>query len=203
MKKRSYLKRARAEGEARTRQAVLDAAVACFSETHFDRVTMNQLAQRAGLSVQTLLRIHGTKEQILVTAARSIAAALIDKREEVAPGDLDTALRVLVSDYERWGDTHERLFVRARQLPELAQLFEELLLRHRQWIQRIFARELELRTGPDRARLLALLVVSLDIGTYRRLRVERLSRAATTRALHSLVTAVLADTKRDDRKDDA
>lgn len=203
MKRRSYRKRARAEAESRTRQAILDAAVACFSETPFDSVTMNQLAQRSGFSVQTLLRIHGTKERIFVTAARSVATGLIDKREEVTPGDLDAALGVLVGDYERWGDTHERLFIRARQLPDLAQLFEELRLRHRRWIRRIFARELGLRNGPARARLLALLVVSLDIGTYRRLRAERLSRAATTRALHSLVAAVLADTNRDRTKDDA
>src|SRR5688500_9195298 len=148
--RREYRKQARAKSELRTRRAIIEAAVACFSASAFEQVTVADVARRAGLSIQTLLRIHGTKEALFLAAVGTISAELMSKRDDVDTGDVEGALRVLLDDYERWGDIHERLFARARRLPALAALFDAWRLLHRRWVRRLFAATLEPLPRPER-----------------------------------------------------
>lgn len=191
MQKRRYEKKARAEGEARTRQKILDAAVACLSGSPADSITVDELARRAEVSVQTLLRIHGSKEAIYLLAARSIAADLVAERDAVEPGDLDGARGLLLQHYERWGEAHQRLVIWSGRFQEVGALLEELRLRHRSWVRRIFARELEKLPPARRPRQLAALAVALDVDVYRRLRREGLSPGAAAEAVERFVRSAL------------
>jgi AcrR family transcriptional regulator len=51
---------------ARTRAALLDAALHLFSEQGFDRTTVAQIAARAGVTEMTFYRHFGTKDAVLV-----------------------------------------------------------------------------------------------------------------------------------------
>jgi AcrR family transcriptional regulator len=177
--KRTYRKRARAAGEERTRRAIAAAAVEVFSSTDFDDVTVTSLADRSGVSVPTLLRIHGSKADLFLVAVRSFVASLMDRRDAAAD-DQDAAIRQLLDDYDAWGDEHHRLFVRGPLLPELLDLAEQMRLRHRAWVRSIFDRRLT-----DELQV-AVLVVALDIGTYRRLRAEGLSRDDAEHAIKAM-----------------
>ena len=188
---RRYRKGARAESERRTRRSILEAAVDCFQRDAYDRVTIAEIAARSGLTVQTILRIYGNKDALFVAAVRSIAANLIERRNDVPPDDLHDGLAVLADDYRKWGDVHEQLSLRSKHLPELAALLEEWRIQHRHWVCRIFATALEPLNARTRRQTIALLVVALGIETYRRLRAERLSHSATTQAMRHLTEVVL------------
>lgn len=191
MKRREYRKRARADSEALTRQKILEAAVEVFSATPLERVTLGELAAHAGVSVPTLLRVHGSKEELFLSAVRVISGEVLSRRDSVDPQNREAALRVLVDDYETWDRATERLARQAEHIPEIAALFEEWRLFHRRWVQRGFADELERVGRSHRQTVLALLVVALDQGTYRRLRAEGLSKSGAMRAMDALTSAVL------------
>jgi hypothetical protein len=110
----------------------------------------------------------------------------------VAPGERARGIALLAEDYERWGDAHERIAGRSRHTPQLAEIMEEWRARHRRWVRRLFGRELDSLQRAPRSRATALLVVVLDIGTYRRLRVEGLSPRAAAHSMHRLAQAALA-----------
>ena len=53
---RAYRMGARAESAALTRERVLDAAAACFGEQDYDAVSLREIAERAGVGLQTVVR---------------------------------------------------------------------------------------------------------------------------------------------------
>jgi AcrR family transcriptional regulator len=55
----------RAVSAARSREAILDAALALFSEQGFDETTTDQVAERAGVSPRTFFRYFPTKESVV------------------------------------------------------------------------------------------------------------------------------------------
>lgn len=61
---RSYRKKARAEAERATGEAILDAAFAAFGNEPFDRVTLQRIAEESGVAVQTVIRRFGSKEEL-------------------------------------------------------------------------------------------------------------------------------------------
>ena len=54
----------RAEAEQVTGEAILDAALAAFAQEPFDRVTLQRIAAASGVTVQTVIRRFGSKEQL-------------------------------------------------------------------------------------------------------------------------------------------
>lgn len=59
---RGYTMRARAESTARTRARILDAVIALSEERLALEIVLADVAERAGVSVQTVLRHFGSKE---------------------------------------------------------------------------------------------------------------------------------------------
>src|SRR5690348_6392232 len=60
--KRQYRMRARARSTEATRETILDAVEVAFEELLFDEITLEAIAERSGVSVQTILRHFGSKE---------------------------------------------------------------------------------------------------------------------------------------------
>src|SRR6476619_709902 len=63
--KRSYHSSRRAAQAAQTRADVLAAAVECFSESGWAGTTLNAVAARAGVAVETIYNGFGTKKRLL------------------------------------------------------------------------------------------------------------------------------------------
>jgi AcrR family transcriptional regulator len=63
--KRAYNSSRRAAQAAQTRADVLAAAIACFSESGWSGTTLNAVAERAGVAVETIYGGFGTKKQLL------------------------------------------------------------------------------------------------------------------------------------------
>jgi AcrR family transcriptional regulator len=55
---------ARADATRRRRQAILDAALACFSDVGYDQTTLADIRRRAGASTGSIYHHFGSKEQI-------------------------------------------------------------------------------------------------------------------------------------------
>jgi AcrR family transcriptional regulator len=82
-KGRPYVMSARAEATARTGERILDAAIDLFWEQPTDRLSLEDVARRADVSVQTVIRRFGGKDGLLAAAGEREAA----RRARAAPSE--------------------------------------------------------------------------------------------------------------------
>ncbi|GLY29756.1 TetR/AcrR family transcriptional regulator [Kineosporia sp. NBRC 101731] len=77
----------------RTRELILDAAIALFTEQGYEEARLDQVAERAGVSISTLYRYFPTKDLLVLTPvalngqmAAELAARPVDEPIDVALG---------------------------------------------------------------------------------------------------------------------
>jgi AcrR family transcriptional regulator len=189
--KRRYRMGVRAEATAATRRRILEALVRLGAERFVDEITLDDVADRAGVTVPTVLRHFGSRNGLLAAAAEEIKATVLAQRSEAPVGDIPGAVANLVEHYERWGDRIVRLLAQEERVPVLRTFLEEGRAVHREWTERTFAPFLRRRSGAARRRLRAQLVAACDVYMWKLLRRDLgLGRGETERALVELLTAV-------------
>jgi AcrR family transcriptional regulator len=189
-RKRSYRMTARAQTAQATADRILDAATAVFWERPTSQVSLEEVARRAGVTKQTVLRRFGSKAGLLAAAAEREFERVELERDDVAPGDVARAARVLVSHYERIGDAVLRLIAEETRDPALRVFADRGRAYHARWCQDTFAPTLASLDGAERRRRLAELVAVTDVAVWRLLR-DRLSRGQTETALRELMAPLV------------
>ena len=185
---RPYRMRARAQAAQATAQAIIAAARALFAEQPYDQVSLPVIAQRAGVTVQTVLRRFGSKEDLFAAAAQERSGQIRADREAAPPGDLTH----LVAHYERWGDEQAYLLAQEARVAAIRTITDAGRHYHRDWITEAYGPALATLPPATRRRKLAQLTAVTDLATWRLLRRELgLSRDQTTAAIRELVDACL------------
>ncbi|MBJ7354844.1 MAG: helix-turn-helix transcriptional regulator [Thermoleophilaceae bacterium] len=186
--KRSYAMGARAEAAAATGERILDAAEELFWSKPLDAISLDEVAGRAGVTVQTVIRRFGGKEGVIAAAAERARERVSAQRATAPVGDVPGAVAVLVDHYEAVGDQALRLLSDEDSSPELKDMVEQGRELHRQWCRRVFAPTLSGLSGVDHARREAQLVAACDVYTWKLLRRDAgLSRKQTELALTELI----------------
>lgn len=181
---------ARARAVEQTRESVLDAVIALHAERLSADISLADVADRAGVSVQTVLRHFSSRERLLEAALERASADVEDERR-VDPGDVDGAVRSVVAHYERRGDEVLLLLAQERSEEFAARVTRHGRALHRRWVEESFGPLLP--PVPDREPVVDLLVVATDVYTWKLLRRDRrLSSARTRSRMETLVRAVLA-----------
>jgi AcrR family transcriptional regulator len=188
---RPYTMRARAAAKSATRLRVLRAVLELSEEKMTIEITLDEVASRAGTSVQTVLRHFGSRDGLL-DAAVTLASAEVEQERRTTPGDVDGAIQTVIAHYERRGDFVLRLLGQEHD-PRIAAVVGPGKQLHRRWVEDTFRPQLEARPAGRREELLDLLVIATDLYAWKLLRRDRGLDAATTEArMHALVTAILA-----------
>lgn len=193
---RPYTMTARARSVEQTRTRILDATVALHGERLASGIALDDVAGRAGVSVQTVLRHFGSRAG-LVDAAFEHGRRAVQEERQAPVGDVGAAVRVLVDHYEARGDG-VLVMLAQEQTEELVRRITDGGRRvHRAWVQEVFAPQLAGHRDPDG--LTDLLVVATDVYAWKLLRRDRvLSRERTETLLRHLVDALLAATDHPD-----
>jgi AcrR family transcriptional regulator len=192
MTARTYTQTRRADATERTRAAILDAAQALFRADPQLDPSLDAVAARAGVSTRTVIRQFGSKEGLLEAAiAAGVEAAQTTRHAE--PGDIEGAVRALVTHYEGLGDDVMRWLALADRLPFVRQVTERGTESHHDWVEAVFAPDLDrLPRGARRARRAAL-ANATDVYVWHLLRRrEGLGREATRNAMLGMVEAARA-----------
>jgi AcrR family transcriptional regulator len=190
--RRPYRMVARAEAAAATGERILDAAIEVFWERPGAQVPLDEVARRAGVTVQTVIRRFGGRDGLFAAAAEREAERVRRQRDEAPAGDPAGAVRVLVDHYEAMGDRVLRLLAEEERVPGLRAVADRGRVAHREWCARVFAAALEGRAGAERRRRLAQLVAICDVYSWKLLRRDAgLSRRQTELALVELLEPLL------------
>lgn len=192
-RRRRYRLGARAEAAQQTRSRILQAAEGLFDERSFDDVAISDIAGAAGVSQQTVLNHFGSKDQLYLAGIVELVGPQITRhREQTRVGDVDSVIRIAVEGYERVGLGAIRMLAQAERFPGMAAAIEYGRQAHRDWVARVFAPQLEERSGAARTGTLRMLTVLLDVYTWYQLRhMEHRGVTGTRQDLHRMVTAVL------------
>ena len=95
--------RARAEAAEHTRLRIIGAAIELAAEKPVAAITLPLIAERASVSVQTVLRQFGSREGLIEEAAESGRAAVLAERR-ADPDDIEGSFDALIDHYEARGD---------------------------------------------------------------------------------------------------
>ncbi|HEX5622331.1 MAG TPA: TetR/AcrR family transcriptional regulator [Solirubrobacteraceae bacterium] len=192
MKTRPYRMLARAESAAATGERIIDAAIEAFWASPGLQVSLDEVARRAGVSVQTVIRRFGGRDGLIAATVEREAERVGRLRDQAPVGDAPGAVKVLMDHYEAMGDRVVRMLAEEVRDPALRPIAERGRILHREWCARVFAPALAGRTGADRRRTLAQLVAVCDVYTWKLLRRDTgLSRRQTELAIVELLEPIL------------
>jgi AcrR family transcriptional regulator len=186
---RPYRMGARADAAAATRDRIIRAVLELHVAKFHDQITLDDIAARAGVTVQTVLRHFETRERLVTAAAELASSEVITQRTAAPVGNIDGAVENLLDHYEAWGHSALRLLAQEERVPQLRVVADGGRAAHYAWVERTFAPFLAETSDPQ---LRAKLIVLADVFTWKLLRLDLgLDRAATASALASMIRAVI------------
>jgi AcrR family transcriptional regulator len=183
--------RARAEAAAETRDRILRAVLHLHVERFHDQITLEDVARRAGVTVQTVLRHFGTRDRLVTAAAEQATGEVVAQRNAAPVGDVDGAVENLLDHYEEWGRSALRLLAQEERVPQLRVIADGGRAAHYAWVERTFGPFLVDTSDPLlRPKLIAL----SDVFIWKLLRLDLgLDRTGSASALASMIRAVIED----------
>ena len=194
---RPYRQRARADAAAEKTARIVAAAEELFAERLYDQVSLADVASRAGVGLQTLIRRFATKEELVRGVTVVVRDRIAKQRSEAPVGDVTGAVANLVAHYEDVGDMVLRLLAQEERVPAFAEATAPGRALHRDWVRRVFAPTLNALPRAERDLRLAQLVALCDVYTWKLLRRDqRLSRHRTERAMAEMIGTLLAGGRR-------
>jgi AcrR family transcriptional regulator len=137
--KRRYKMSKRAETSAQTAIDIYQVTVALWHERPLSDITLETIAERANVSVRTIIRRFGSKEGLFEDCIKNNVDDMESNRHKAKVGDIEGALNCLLDDYEAHGDAMIRTLAVEEQLAIARRVLQAGRIYHREWCARIFA----------------------------------------------------------------
>ena len=190
---RTYVMTARADGVAQTRDSILHAAIGLSSRRPLAAVSLANIADDAGVSVQTVLRQFGSRGGV-IEAATELVLSEVTEELRAPQADLPAAISVIVDHHEARGDMAILLLGQEAADSHAARITTLGRAAHRSWVESVFTPVLGGLTRSERDEMIDMLVVVTDVYTWKLLRRDRkLSRKLVERRMLRLAEIVLSD----------
>ncbi|HET7830862.1 MAG TPA: TetR/AcrR family transcriptional regulator [Candidatus Limnocylindrales bacterium] len=191
---RRYRMQARAASTAGTRAAILRAVLELHLQRFHHEITLDVVAERAGVTVQTILRHFGSRDALITAAAEQATREIVAQRSAAPVGDIAGAVDNLLDHYDEWGSTALRLLAQEEMVPQLRPIADAGRAAHYAWVDRTFEPLLDATAEPHlRAQLIAL----TDVFVWKLLRQDLgLDRTATATALTGMINGVIREGRR-------
>ena len=188
---RPYVQRARAEASEATHRRIMDALADLVGERSTMAIQLSDVAERAGVSVQTILRRFGSRDA-LFDQTLAYRSAAVESEREAPSGNIPEALRILVDHYEQRGDGVVALLAQEAADERVRRIVTVGREVHRRWVEAVFAPWLEDTDGATREEQVRLLIVATDVYVWKLLRRDQaLPRAEAEAHMLRLVHGVL------------
>jgi AcrR family transcriptional regulator len=191
---RHYTQSARAESTEATGRRIVQAFLTRLMKQWLDEITLDQVAEDAGVTVQTVVRRFGGKEGLLASAV-NVFGEQVEAQRAAPRGNLGLLVENLLGDYEKTGDAVIRLLALEGRHPAVNPVLLLGRSEHRKWVSNAFAETLRNLEPPARQRTLDSLVIITDVYTWKLLRRDMgRSVKETAATIRSLIEAVISQT---------
>lgn len=198
--KRPYRMSKRALAAEETGQRILTAAMESYMAWWLEDLTLEDVATRAGVTVQTVLRRFGSKSGLIQAVGERLYREVTSQRSQAPVGNITGAVANLMDHYEAVGDLVIRTLAQEGRHEVLRTFTERGRAVHRAWVETTFAPFLAVQPAANRVDVLTRLIVVTDVYVWKLLRRDMgLSREQAEHAIAGMVSAV---TDRDDTSGD-
>jgi AcrR family transcriptional regulator len=188
--RRRYVMTARTAKAEATKARIRAGAVQLYCERAIEDFTLEEVAERAGTTVQTVLRAFASKDNLVLAALEELAARGASLKP-TPPGDVAAAVRAIYDIYETTGDLIIQRLNDEHRHPTLKPTLDQGREGHRDWVKTAFAPQLERQSGAARAQLFNILLVATDVYVWKLLRRDRtLRRSAAEAVVCRMITSV-------------
>ena|SRR3989440_8581425 len=189
---RAYRTRRRETRSAGTRERIMEAVRALLAEGTFHESTVEQVADRAGISRATLYQHFGSRLELVDAICDTFAAnpALLELREIVELPDAEEALRQTIANSVRFWSSEDAILSQLYGVVAIDPAASDLVDRQRadrrgelERLTRNLRSTGRLRDGVGEREALALLLVLTSYETFRELRTAGMAESALSRTL--------------------
>lgn len=189
--RRPYRSPVRDAAAATTAERIISAATSRFSAQPYEQVSLEDIARDADVTVRTVIRRFGSKDDLFAAAAEAGVERVMAHRNEAPVGDVRAAVRNVLEHYEEFGDQRLLFIAQEHRIPAIRQNTEEGRALHRAWVERIFAPLLEGCAPAARELRIFALVTATDVYVWKLLRRDLgLSLDETRRVIETLIAGV-------------
>jgi AcrR family transcriptional regulator len=186
---RTYRQGRRAEAAQANTERIMAAAVELYVEKPFDQITLADVAERAGVGLQTLIRRVRTKDGLVQAVNEWMDGRIGDARGEPESSDPAVVAAALERQYEAWGAFIDRTLRQEERFAEGAAAGRRF---HAEWVQTAFADALAAREPAARELLRAQLIGVCGVELWLVLRRDAgLSAARARDAVAGLIANLL------------
>ncbi|HWD03333.1 MAG TPA: TetR/AcrR family transcriptional regulator [Amycolatopsis sp.] len=192
---RPYRMTVRAQAAEDTRRRVFDTAAGLLRRRLRADVRLEEVAAGAGVSVQTVLRIAGSKGELFRVAFEQLLSEMAEQLHGAEPGDVGAAVATWFDHYEEFGDVVIRTLADESD-PAVAPIVEVGRSKHRQRVELLFGPLLATRTADARAHALDALVCVSDVYAWKLLRRDFGRSRADAEATMRLMIESIVERKR-------
>lgn len=184
----------RAVSAAETTHRILVSTVGEFWDSPTSDLRLETIARKAKVTVQTILRQFGSKENLIIEATKFESERIQAIRNPKSVNGVESAVHQLVTHYEVMGDRILRMLAEEFQLPSLSQIVDTGRKLHRRWCRDVFSKTLNSLPSAKRNIRLAQLVAICDVHTWKLLRRDSgLSCRATEKALIEMLKPLIEE----------
>jgi AcrR family transcriptional regulator len=189
---RPYRMTTRREAVERTRERIMQAAFELWRVQPYDDVTVDDVAALAEVSRQTVHRQFGSKDDLFAAVVDWMSPREDARSRQPEPGDVVTAVTMLVDRYEEFGDAIVRFLDLEGRVEAVDGLLQAGRQGHRAEIEHAFGPWLDALTGAERDRAVLALYAATDVMVWKLLRRDfGRSRQDVDTIIRTLVEGVL------------
>jgi AcrR family transcriptional regulator len=164
-------------------------------------VTLNDVAEDAGVALRTVLRHFGSRDGLFEAAFSVMVEEISGHCAPTPPGDIEAAIESLVNHYEQDGDLNLKTLEEESDIPLLHTLLEQGRRIHRAWLEEIFGPLLvKLSKAQFQAKMIQLYAAT-DVYLWKLLRRDLgHSRDVTRATFEQLVRGCLSISNKGEKK---
>ena len=162
----------RAKAAEMTSEEIIRVVGELWMKYSIHEITLQMVAQDAGITVMTILRKFGSKEGLFEAAIRTDTAGIQDVRKESQAGNISQAISILMKEYEYAGPAVIRTLAVENDLPVAAKILKKGRELHREWCQRIFAQYLPASNDKEYKIMLGAFYAATDVYKWKLLRID-------------------------------
>jgi len=182
---------ARAAKAEATKTRIRASAMELYCQRPIEDFTLDEVAQRAGVAVRTVLRAYPSKDELVYAALDELAAGGVYLKP-TPPGDMKAGVSAFFDIYETVGDLVLQRLSDERRRPGLKPSLDQGRENHRDGVKVIFAPQLRLRRGTARTELFDMLVVMTDVYVWKLLRRDmEMSRPAAEAIVQRMISSII------------
>jgi Bacterial regulatory proteins, tetR family len=138
MKTRKYEMSSRAQAAEKTSNEIMRALGELWLIHSIHEITLDMIAEKAGVTVRTVLRKYGSKEGLMEAATEKDPVGIKSIKDTAIAGDIEMAATTLMKEYEYSGMAVIRTLAVENEFPFASKVLNKGRKFHKEWCERVF-----------------------------------------------------------------